>query len=453
MDRNEKEIARPKPELTLFRSVCIIVGIIVGSGIFESPPDIASNVTGWWGLRPGFWVLFVWILAGLFSMIGALCYAELATAYPQEGGDYVYLNRAFGRWSGFLFGWARLAIIQGGSLGAMAYVFGDYATRLLPLGVHSPAIYAASATVVLTLINMIGVREGTLTQNILTGAKVIGLGAIFVVAFLFEPSRVAQQATPSPAVSGFGLAMILALWTYGGWNEIAYVAAEVKDPRRNIFRSLVLGILAVTLIYAFVNAAFLHSLGFEGLRNSRAVASDVLAIGFGELGAKAIAALVVVSALGALNGLIFTSPRVYYAMGAEHRLLAPLGKWSPRFGTPLAALAVQCVIILALIVGFGSREGFQTMVKFTSAAFWGFLLLTGFAFFVLRYKDRHIERPCRVIGYPLVPVLFILTSAYMFYASATYAPKESLVGGAILLVGLPIYGISLLVERLGRGSD
>ena len=244
--------------------------------------------------------------------------------------------------------------------------------------------------------------------------------------------------------------MVFVLWTYGGWNEIAYVAAEVKDPHRNILRSLLLGLCGVTVIYLLVNGAFLYSLGFLGLKSSEAVASDVLAIGFGEQGARLIAALVVISALGALNGFIFTSPRVYYAMGTEHRLFAPLGRWSKRFGTPVAALIFQCVIILALIIGFGSSAGFETMVKFTAAVFWFFLFVTGIALFVLRYKDSEIERPCPVIGYPLVPILFCLSSAYMINASVSYAPRETFYAVVVLLLGLPIYYLSRWQERRKR---
>lgn len=443
--------AVPQQSLTLFRSVCIIVGVIVGSGIFESPPRIAGNVDGWWGLSPAAWVLIAWALGGLLSFVGALCYAELATTYPRQGGDYVYLNRAFGKWSGFLFGWARLSIIQAGSIGAMAYVFGDYASRLLPLGSHSATIYAVAGTIVFTGINIIGVREGTLVQNVLTVTKVLGLCAIVFVAFTLSPDSI-QRAPSKGAGMGFGMAMIFVLWTYGGWNEIAYVAAEVRDPKRNILRSLLLGLAAVTVIYLVVNTALIYALGVGGLAGSEACASDVLALRFGETGARLIAGLVVISALGALNGFIFTSPRVYYAMGTEHKIFAPLGKWNERFGTPVIALIVQGVLIITLVIVFGSREGFDSMVSFTAAAFWFFLLLNGLTLFVLRFRDRDIERPYKVFGYPIVPLVFIGSSAYMLYSSVTYVPKLTLYSLGVLIVGLPLYWISQTLER-GSGSS
>lgn len=444
---NSSSTAVPQAQLTLFRSICIIVGIIVGAGIFESPPLIAANVSEGLKLSATSWLFIAWLLGGLFSLLGALCYAELATSYPTSGGDYVYLKRAFGPAYGFLFGWARLSLIQGASIGAMAYVVGDYATRLQPLGEHSGTVYALIACVVLTIVNVLGVTAGAVTQNILTSAKVLGLVAIVFVAFVHGPVAVAApEAESSNGGGSFGLALILILWTYGGWNEIAYVSAEVKDARRNILRSLMLGVVGVTTIYLLVNAAFAYSLGFDGLRSSKAVAADVLQGAFGDVGARLIAALVIIAALGAVNGLIFTSPRVYYAMGRDHRLFAVLGQWSGRFGTPVAALILQGVIIVALIAAFGSRDGFETMVYLTAAAFWVFTFMTAISLFVLRERDWTSKTGYRVFGYPIVPVLFCFISAYMVNASATYKPKETLIAFLIILGGLPLYWLS---RRLG----
>jgi amino acid transporter len=472
--------AVPKAQLTLFRSVCIIVGVIVGSGIFESPPDIAFFVSDWWGLSPATWFLLIWVIGGAISLLGALCYAELATAYPRSGGDYVYLNRAFGGWCGFLFGWARLAIIQGGSIGAIAYVFGDYATRLLPLAertilgeggeetlvhtltislgamqltLHSAAIYAAIATVILTVVNILGVREGAMTQNILTTVKVLGLGAVFVAAFLLTPGYV-PPATPAEIGAGsFALTMVFVSWTYGGWNEIAYVAAEVENPNRNIVRSLLIGLAIVTGIYLLVNLAFIHTLGVQGVAGSKAVAADVMNIRFGEFGARLISGLVVISALGALNGFILTSARVYYAMGTEHRLLSVLGRWSKRFGTPIAALILQGAIIITLIIAFGDREGFRRMVKFTAAAFWLFIGLTTCSLVILRFRDKNTERPFRVPLYPLIPAFFLAFCIFMVYRSLDYAPVETAWAAGIIALGVPVYILSRLLSGESAGAE
>ena len=301
----------PARALTLFDSTCLIVGIIVGAGIYQTAPDVARGVGGAWG------VLAIWLCGGALSLCGALGYAELATAYPREGGDYVYLGRAYGRWAGFLFGWAQLSVVRPGDIAVMAFVFGTYARSLYEPFAGSELFYAVAAVVLLTVINALGVREGKWTQNLLTILKLLGLLAIVGVAFVGTPAPAAREpAGPLPV----SLALILVLFTFGGWNEMAYVAAEVKDSRRNIVRALVIGTAAVTVLYLLVNAAFLHSLGYAGLTQSRAVAADTVAAVFPETGRRLISALICVSALGALNGLIFTGARISYAMGAEHRV-------------------------------------------------------------------------------------------------------------------------------------
>ena len=271
----------PKKELTLFDSTCLIVGIIIGAGIYEVAPTVAMGTSHWWGF------LAIWVVGGLLSLCGALGYAELASAYPQEGGDYVYLSRAYGRWAGFLFGWTQLAVVRPGDIACMAFIFATYARALyepfpnvelqygwLPWNdaggtpvALSQLIYAGLAVIALTLINVSGVREGKWTQNLLTTIKSLGLVAIVVVA-LFAPPQPAPTATVQALP--LSLALILVLFTFGGWNEMAYVAAEVKNPQRNIVRALVLGTVAVTVLYLLVNGAFLHTLGYAGVAHSEA---------------------------------------------------------------------------------------------------------------------------------------------------------------------------------------
>jgi len=451
--------AAPTRQLTLFDSTCIIVGIIIGAFFYETSPSIAKCAAGgawllhispWEGMAFGIWMseaawlIGVWLLGGLLSLIGALCYAELATAYPKAGGDYVYLTRAFGRSLGFLFAWAQLWIVRPGSIGALAYVFGRYASRLFSIaeGTRGLMIYAVASILVLTAINVLGVREGKWTQNLLTTVKVLGLSGIFVVGLLLtSPDASSAGAAKTTGEVDFRLAMILILYTYGGWNEMAYVGAEVRNPKKNILRSLVLGTVAVTLIYVLATLAFLHGLGFAGTCNSEAVATDVLELGLGEWGGRLISVLICISALGAINGMIFTGARIYYAMGTEHRLYARLGRWSPRLGTPVWSLAIQAVITLALVIGFGLTEGgFDALVIFTTPVFWIFFLLVGISLFILRYREADTPRPYRVPWYPIVPVLFCLSSLFMVWASVSWAIDhrswEAIWSIAILLVGV-----------------
>jgi amino acid transporter len=433
----------PRRELTLFDSTCIIVGIIIAAGIYRSSPDVARQAPN------AAWLIGLWLMGGFLSLVGALCYAELATAYPKEGGDYVYLTRAFGRWVGFLFAWCQLWIVRPGSIGAMAYAFAEYANRIWPRAEDGSAVYvlmayAAGSILVLTLVNMLGVPEGKWTQNVLTTAKVLGLAMIVAVGFAHaapSPAAVAvQPEMPKLSLASFGFAMIFVLFTYGGWNEMAFVGAEVKEPRKNILRALLGGTLAVTLIYVLVNLAFVHALGMAGARHP-AVAAEVLELGIGPRAGQAISLLICISALGAINGQIFTGARIYYAMGSEHRLYAWLGRWNARRGTPIASLVIQCAITLALVVCFGlSREGFESMVKFTTPAFWFFLMLVGVSVFVLRHREPTVARPYRVVGYPFTPILFCLSCAFMVYASLEYAVAnrswEAIWSIVVLLLGV-----------------
>jgi amino acid transporter len=414
----------PAKALTLFDSTCLIVGIIVGAGIYQTAPDVARGAGSAWG------VLAIWLCGGVLSLCGALGYAELATAYPREGGDYVYLGRAYGRWAGFLFGWAQLAVVRPGDIAVMAFVFGTYARSLLG---GNELLYAAGAVAALTVINVLGVREGKWTQNLLTVVKLLGLLAIVVGAFIGTPAPAAREpAPPLPA----SLALILVLFTFGGWNEMAYVAAEVKDPRRNIVRALVIGTAAVTVLYLLVNAAFLHHLGYAGLTQSRAVA--------GVFGGRLISALICVSALGALNGLIFAGARISYAMGAEHRVFGWLGRWEPRTGTPSRALLAQGAIAVMLVLALGS---FLNAILYTAATVYSFYLATTLAVIVLRRKEPHVERPFGVTGYPLVPLLFSAVCVFLLYSAIIYKPRVAAISCLLLPTGLLLYWVS---ARRGR---
>ena len=434
--------AAPQRQLTLFDTTNIIVGIIIGSTIYESTPLIASGTPG-----PA-WLVGIWVLGGILSLIGAFCYAELATAYPTSGGDYVYLTRSFGRSLGFLFAWSQLWVVRPGSIGAMAYVFARYANELAPLG-QGPwplMAYAIASIVVLTVINILGVQQGKRAQNVLTLAKVLGLAAVFVVGMIFTTGQPFSPPGPPkpPALHDFYLPMILILYAFGGWNEMAYVAAEVRRPEKNILRSLVLGTIATSAIYVLVTVAFLHALGFAGVTSSKAVAASVLAIPLGDWGRRLISLLICISALGAINGLIFTGARIYYAMGQDHRLYAGLGRWSPRLGTPVNSLVVQALITLPLVIGFGwgGAGGFEHLVIFTTPVFWIFFFLVGLSLFVLRWREPNVARPYRVPLYPLVPILFCLSSLFMVYASIRWA-IDNKSSDALWSIGLLAVGVLL----------
>ncbi len=428
----------PKRELSLYDSTCIIVGIIIGAGVYQMAPDVAKGAGSTWG------VLALWTLGGLLSLCGALGYAELATAYPQQGGDYVYLTKAYGPWAGFLFGWAQLTVVRPADIAVMAFAFAMYGRAIYdPLAAYpqiSHRVLAGAAVIVLTAINIAGVRQGKWTQNILTTAKALGLLAIVAIA-LVGPGKAETNVEFEPLPRS--LALIFVLFVYGGWNEMAYVAAEVRDPRRNIVRALVVGTVAVLTLYLLVNGAFIYSLGYNGLATSDAVASESVSTVFPTIGARLISALVCISALGAVNGLIFTGARISYAVGADHRLFRLLGRWHPTTGTPIPALAAQGAIAVTLILLFGDHIA---AIIYMAAAVYTFYLATSLAVIVLRYKEPQVERPYRVTGYPFTPLIFSAACLLLIYSSIDYAldfhPRSLIVMLTTLALGLFIYRFS-----------
>ena len=443
----------PKRQLTLFDSTCLIVGIIIGAGIYQVAPMVAGGTCLWWGF------LLIWVAGGLLSLCGAFGYAELASAYPQEGGDYVYLNRAYGPWAGFLFGWIQLIVVRPGDIVGMAFIFATYARTLYdPFGgamvpyhvlpweafqnadiAVSQLAYASLAVVVLTAIHIIGVREGKWTQNVLTMVKAIGLLVIVGVALFAPGTNPIVTAAGELSYQGLSLAMILVLFSFGGWNEMAYVAAEVKDSQRNIARALVLGTSAVTVLYLLVNGAFLYALGYEGVVNSSAVATDTVSTIFPRIGANLVSALICISALGATSGLIFTGARISYAIGTDHRLFGFMGRWNPQTGTPVLALVVQGILAILLVFALGS---FVDAILYTAAAVYTFYFATNLAVIVLRFRDPDTERPYRVTGYPVTTLLFMAVCGFLVYSAVIYKPRVALVGLIVLLLGLPIYWLS-----------
>jgi basic amino acid/polyamine antiporter, APA family len=421
-----------KPTLTLADAISIIVGIVIGAGIFETPALVAANSD-----RDAVAIL-AWLGGGVISLIGALCYAELATAYPHVGGNYEYLKRAFGRDIAFLFAWARMTVIQTGSIALLAFLFGDYASQLLSLGSFSASIYAVVAIVLLTSFNVMGIRQGKSIQNWLTVITILGLVAIIGLGLLFAPPAV-QTTTPVVASGNWGAAMIFVLLSYGGWNEAAYISAEIQQPRRNIVRSLLWSIGIITTLYVLINVAFLRGLGLAGMARSQAIAADLMRQIWGEPGAIAIAALIASTALGSLNASIFTGARTNYAFGRDVPLLRFLGRWRTQAGTPMTGFLVQGAISLLLILlGTLTRNGFEAMVDYTAPVFWFFFLLSGIALFRLRIKDPDRLRPFRVPFYPLTPLLFCAVCAYLLYSSLAYTGWGAIVGVVVVVLGIPV---------------
>jgi basic amino acid/polyamine antiporter, APA family len=445
----------PIPLLRRRDAIAIIVGIVIGAGIYRTPPSVAG-LAGDAG-----WMIVAWIAGALMSFAGALCYAELATTYPHAGGDYHFLTRAFGRPLSFLYAWARGTVINPGSIALLAFVFGDYLARVVPLG-RGAAPWAASIVIALTAVNIAGLRLSARTQNVLTVIEVAGVLAVAVAGFAVTAPVNTTPAlfSSAPAIGMFGLAMVFVLLTYGGWNEAAYISAELKGGRRAIVVALLASLLIIAVAYVLVNVALVHGLGLTALAAAKTAGSDVVGLAFGPQAAKLLGLFVAVATLTSINATMIVGARTNYAMGGDWPALRWLGGWNAGRGVPLVAYIVQAVIALALVVfGAYQHDGFESMVEFTAPVFWAFLLLVGVSLFVLRARDGGTERPFRVPLYPLTPMLFCAICAYLFYSSVMYAASRhsvhiSLGVMALGLVALIVTGSHrLLVERAAvRGA-
>ncbi|MCP3138747.1 APC family permease [Pyxidicoccus xibeiensis] len=439
-------LAVPSPSLRIIDTVALTVGVVLGAGIFKAPSLVAAQ-TG-----SGSAMLLAWLLGGVASLVGALCYAELASTWPHPGGDYHYLYRALGRGPAFLFAWARLTVIPTGSIALLAFVFGDYASQLLSLGPWSSSVYAAGVVVLLTAVNIAGLRQGTRAQNLLTALEVLGVGAVIVAGLLLAPAP-AGAVVPAAASQGtsWGLAMVFVLLTYGGWNEVAYLSAEVRGTRRSLAWALLVSIGVVTALYLLVNVAYLRGLGHAGMAGSEAVAADLMKRALGTAGALGISVLIAISALTSANATVLTGARTHYAFGRDSVLFNGLGRWHAKANTPTRALLVQGAITLALVgLGTLTRQGFQTMVEYTAPVFWLFFLLTGVSLMVLRVREPNVHRPFRVPLYPLTPLLFIGICAYVLYSSLAYTGLGALAGLAVLGTGALLLVVEL--ARTPRGG-
>ena len=421
--------------LTLLDATMINAGGIIGSGIFMVPATIAL-LTGSTSL-----ILAVWVFGGLISLFGALSVAELGAAMPRAGGQFVYLNEAYGPVWGYLYGWSCVAVINTASIAAVGVAFSEYLSFFFPLSTMGIKSVAILSVILLTIINILDVKSGARAQNIFTLLKI---GAIFGIISLglvmdggsaeniqpFYPDR------PLPALVGpLGLAMVSVLWTYDGWIFITYVAGEVKNPGRNIPLSLVFCMLIVISIYLLINFVFTYTLGIGAMGTSTLVASDSAFIFLGEKGAVLVSIIILISLLGANNGFILTSARINYAMARNRLFFQQAAKVHPKFKSPANALIIQAVWACALTFS-GTYNQLITYIIFAS---WIFYAMSCAAVIILRKKRPEMKRPYKTPGYPYIPIIFILFAVFLTFNTILEAPRDAAVGAGIILTGLPLY--------------
>ena len=435
-------------ELGLFDAVVVVAGGIVGVGIFANPSNVARV------LGDPILILLAWSLGGVVALLGGFVWAELASRFPHVGGQYVYLQRAYHPVVGFLYGIALLFIINGGSLAAVAILFASYVDRsFVSLGSVGIRVAAALALVTLTAVNVVGVRAGKWTNNILMTAKVGGMVVLLALAF-GHGSAPASHFDPSPGTvfQGASLhllftALVPILFAYGGWQSCASIAGEIKDPARNLPLANVLGVIVVVVLYLSLNLAYLWVLTPQQVAASPALAADMARAAAGEIGARFVAALIVVSSLGFLAVVILTGPRLYYAMAADGLLFERAGRLHARYKTPVFALWFQAAVSLALL----TTNTYDQLLSYVVFADWLFFGLTAGALIIVRHREGRPEglhddrgkEPSGAIayapGHPITTGLFVAVAAGIVLNSFIAYPAQSIIGSGILIAATIVY--------------
>lgn len=432
---NDSSHGKPRRHLSVWHAVSVCVGMVIGAGIFSTTPIAAANMSTGGGL------LLAWTFGGAMSLAGALCFAEMAAAFPDAGGDYYFLYKAYGPRLGFLFAWSRFAVIHTGSMAMLAFVFGDYLGQVIDLGTHGSAIFAALIVVALVGVNLAGIRFGLHTQValmsvVLFGLVSVGAAGAWISLHGLPPAHPAYLPGAAP-VTHVGTALVFIFLAYGGWSDAATLSAEMRDGERGIKRALLLGMATVTVLYLVVNWALLRGLGLAGLSVTDAPAAELMLRAFGRPGQLMIVTVVALTSVTVLNALLIAGARTTYAAARDTVTLQRLGRWHVVRGTPPAAILALGVVAL-LLVGFGAytRQGFATMVDYLSPVYWFFLALSGGAFFILRRRYPRVRRPYHAPFYPLLPLAFVLGSLYVLYSSLAHVKVGAVTGVLVMLVGV-----------------
>ncbi len=425
---------KPRRQLGLFDAIMIVMGGIVGAGIFANPSEVAHRV------HTPFLILGVWVLGGFIAMCGAFIWAELATRLPGTGGQYLYLREAYHPSVAFVYGWGLLLVTQTGGMAAVAVIFASY-FRALTSVIWSDSAIAALVLLALTGINCLGARAGSNVQNVLMLLKIGAIAALVVLGFAVGGGTLKSGPLLAPPVSfgllkSIGAAMVPIAFAYGGWQTATFVAGEMRDARRDLSRGLLLGVAAVVGLYLAVNLACLRVLGPVGLDATTTPASDVMRIALGERGAQWIAAGIAISTLGFLSQSMLTAPRVYYAMARDGLFFKSVGKLSPRSRAPVVAIVLQGVAatIIACSGTYGEILNFEVTVDFI------FFGMTAASLFILRRRRIGSDTAIyRAPGHPFTTILFVLSCAGIVGSAIVASPANSAIALCIMLAALPVY--------------
>jgi APA family basic amino acid/polyamine antiporter len=429
--------------LGVVESTAIVVGTIIGTGIFLKPRVIAEQLEA-----PGL-ILLVWTLGGVLSFLGALSYAELGALFPEAGGEYLFMRETYGRVWGFLWAWTYFVCAKIGSIAALGSGFAIYLGAFLPLPGRAPQIVAVLAILAVTAINVLGIVAGGRFQTVLTALKIGSILAIVGMAWAtpagsWNHLRPLVPAARHGLVGAIGLALVGVLWAYDGWNDLVMVSGEIKDPGRNIFRAMFYGMAVIMGLYLAANVAYHYALPVTEMPRHARVAEAAVAGVLGTRGAMVVSGIILVSILGALNGSILSGARIPYAAAQDRLAPAVLASVHPTYHSPAVALGVQGLLACGLIAlftlaGIGQFDYLTDMVIFAEWAFYGMCTA---AVIVLRRRRPELPRPYRAWGYPWAQVLFVLAAAFIVVNSLVEAPRQSFLGLGLILLGLPAYALT-----------
>lgn len=435
--------------LTLFDATMIVVSGIIGGGIFINPSVVARAVH-----TPRL-ILLVWVIGGIIALAGAFVFAELAAILPRAGGQYAYYREAVHPLAAFLYGWALLFIIQSGSTAAIAVAFAEYVARMIALPERAIVPLAVAVTLAVVLFHSLGIKPGSILINAITFGKTVILIAMIVLAFILTPAETGLEPPPvEHGLTGFALVstvllgLVPVMFAYTGWQNVNYLAEEVRAPEKNLPRAILGGVSLVLVVYVSANVAYLHGLSASGLAATRTPAADLAGRLLGPVGSTAVSALIVVSTFGFLNLAVMSAPRVYYAMAQDRVFFRAVGTISPRFRVPTTAIVLQGVLAAVLVL----THSYEKLLGYSVFADWNFFALAGLSLVLLRRKMPGARRPWRMPLYPLPPLLFMLAGVGLVVNTFITDPQNAIAGTAIISLGVPAFFIWRRVTR-SRDSE
>ncbi|MBL4654543.1 MAG: amino acid permease [Bacteroidia bacterium] len=425
---------RSKKEMTLYGLTMVAIGSCIGSGIFLTPAHIAGY------LKNPIFILLIWGIGGLVAVTGALTFAELGARFPGAGGIYVYLKEAYNDFVAFLFGWANLLVVNTGAIAALSIACAYYLGFIIPLSETGKIVIAVSLIVIVTIINIFGVKKGELFSNVFTGLKLLGIVGIIVTGILFGTTEIKyfelnNYEVPTNLTSAFGLALIGVIFSYGGFQHASFLAGEAKNPARTVPLAMIIGTLVVACIYILTNIAYLHLLPVSAIANSERVAADAINT-FLPIGGIVIAIIIVISTFGTAGIFTLSAPRIYFAMAQDGIFFRKLAEIHPKYKTPVFAILIQSSVAILLLLFWKTFENLLAYLIYIDSIF---LTLAAISIFVFRRRKKFSGDTYKTLGYPLTPLIFISVSLFLIVSILIEKPAQAVAGLSLLLLGVPVY--------------